>query len=180
MRLEGFFDLDPEFQAKVRSLPGPILILGAGGFVGYNLLQSIRALRQEVYGVVHRLNAGWRLDRESIPASEMRICDLNYANSVRHMVATCCPRTVFNLAAYGAYSHQQDTDLIYRTNFLSTINLLEAMKVSGFDAYVHAGSSSEYGLNAAGPGEEEGPVPNSHYSVSKLGNANLLKYYGRI
>jgi polyisoprenyl-phosphate glycosyltransferase len=177
---EGFFELDAEWQVRARNLPGPILILGAGGFVGFNLFQTLRALRPDVFAVVHRLNAGWRLGRAAIPPSQLLICDLNYGQSVRHMVDTCRPRTIFNLAAYGAYPHQQDSELIYRTNFLSTIHLLEALKTRGFDAYVHAGSSSEYGLNAAGPAEADEPVPNSHYAVSKLGNANLLKFYGRI
>lgn len=180
MGLDGFFELDHEFQSQARNLPGPILILGAGGFVGFNLLKSLSLLRSDVYAVVHRLNAGWRMSQATIPPSQILICDLNFENSVRHMIDTCRPRTIFNLSAYGAYSHQQNADLIYRTNFLSTIHLLEALKSRGFDAYVHAGSSSEYGLHADGPLESDDPIPNSHYAVSKLGNANLLKYYGRI
>lgn len=162
------------------SLPGPILVLGAGGFVGFNLFKTLCSLRSDVFAVVHRLNAGWRMDQASIPPSQLLVCDLNYEKSVRHMIDTSRPRTIFNLAAYGAYSHQENAELIYRTNFLSTIHLLEALKARGFDAYVHAGSSSEYGLHSAGPAEGEEPLPNSHYAVSKLGNANLLKYYGRI
>ncbi|HKP95268.1 MAG TPA: NAD-dependent epimerase/dehydratase family protein [Fibrobacteria bacterium] len=180
MALGRFFELDAESQAHARSLPGPILILGAGGFVGFNLFQSLSALRSDVFAVVHRLNAGWRLGPAEVPASRLLICDLNFELSVDHLVDSCRPRTVFNLAAYGAYSHQQNAGLIYRTNFLSTIHLLEALKLRGFDAYVHAGSSSEYGLHAAGPDEAGEPIPNSHYAVSKLGNANLLKFYGRI
>jgi dolichol-phosphate mannosyltransferase len=180
MALDSFFGLDSESQAHARSLPGPILVLGAGGFVGYNLFRTLSALRPDAYAVVHRLNAGWRLGREGIDPAKILICDLNLELSVNHLVDSCRPRTVFNLAAYGAYSHQQNADLIYRTNFLSTIHLLESLKARGFDAYVHAGSSSEYGLRAAGPAEGEEPLPNSHYAVSKLGNANLLKFYGRV
>lgn len=180
MGLNRYFELDPEFQAHAKGLPGPILILGAGGFVGFNLFKTLHSLRSDVFAVVHRLNTGWRLGQSAIPPSQLLVCDLNYENSVRHMVDACRPRTIFNLAAYGAYSHQQNAELIYRTNFLSTIHLLEALKPRGFDAYVHAGSSSEYGLNAAGPAEGDEAAPNSHYAVSKLGNANLLKYYGRI
>lgn len=180
MGSEDFFELDGESRFQARNLPGPILILGAGGFVGFNLFQSLRALRPDVFAVVHRLNAGWRLAGAGVPPSQLLLCDLNYEKSVRHLVDTCRPRTVFNLAAYGAYSHQQNTDLIYRTNFLSTPPLLEALKERGMDAYVHAGSSSEYGLNAAGPSESDEPEPNSHYAVSKLGNANLLRFYGTI
>jgi len=178
--MDAWADLDAEFQAQVRGLQGPILVLGAGGFVGYNLFEALRALRPDVFAATHRLNAGWRLAQAALPASRLLVCDLNYAHSVRHLVETCRPRTVFNLAAYGAYPHQQDAELIYRTNFLSTQHLLEALRPSGFDAYVHAGSSSEYGLRAAAPRESDEALPNSHYAVSKLGNADLLKFYGKI
>lgn len=174
------FAWDPAFEAQVRNLPGPVLVLGAGGFVGYNLFRALAAVRNDAYAVAHRLHAGWRLVQPEIPAGQLLICDLNFRHSVRHLIDTCRPRTIFNLAAYGAYSHQQDADLIYRTNFLSTIHLIDALQARGFDAYVHAGSSSEYGLNAAGPSEDDAATPNSHYAVSKLGNAGLLKYYGRI
>jgi dolichol-phosphate mannosyltransferase len=180
MQSDGFPAWSADFQAQARNLPGPILVLGAGGFVGYNLFRTLAALRTDVYAVAHRLHAGWRLGQAEVPSSQLLICDLNFRKSVRHLVDTCRPRTVFNLAAYGAYPHQQDNDLIYRTNFLSTLHLLEALEARGFDAYVHAGSSSEYGLNAAGPSEDDAPVPNSHYAVSKLGNAGLLKYLGRV
>src|SRR4051812_31495303 len=94
-------ETEAEFQAQARGLPGPILVLGAGGFVGFNLFQTLRALRPDVYAVVHRLNAGWRLHGADIPASQIVVCDLNYEKSVRHMVDTCRPATLFNLAAYG-------------------------------------------------------------------------------
>jgi dolichol-phosphate mannosyltransferase len=180
MDLERFFGLDPESAAHARGLPGPILVLGAGGFVGYNLFRSLSALRDDVYAVAHRLNTGWRLGPDGIDPGKLLICDLNLELAVDHLLEACRPRTVFNLAAYGAYSHQQNAGLIYRTNFLSTLHLLEGLKARGFDAYVHAGSSSEYGLQAAGPGEDAAAIPNSHYAVSKLGNANLLKFYGRV
>ncbi len=178
--MDAMADLDAEFQTQVRGLPGPILVLGAGGFVGFNLFETLRSLRADVFAVVHRLNAGWRLGQTVVAPSQLLVCDLNFEKSVRHMVETCRPRTIFNLAAYGAYSYQQNAELIYRTNFLSTIHLLEALKPQGFDAYVHAGSSSEYGLKAAAPLENDEAVPNSHYAVSKLGNANLLKFYGKV
>src|SRR4051812_15059851 len=93
---ERFFELDADFQAQARRLPGPVLILGAGGFVGFNLFKTLSALRSDVYAVAHRLNAGWRLGQPGVAPSQLLICDLNYRHSVQHMVDTCRPRTVFN------------------------------------------------------------------------------------
>ena len=41
---------------------------------------------------------------------------------------------------------------------------------------MHAGSSSEYGDKAAGPGEQDPTAPNSDYAVSKVATANLIYY----
>ena len=47
-------------------------------------------------------------------------------------------------------------------------------------AYVHAGSSSEYGLNAAAPKETDELIPNSHYAVSKASAAQMIRFYGTL
>ena len=44
---------------------------------------------------------------------------------------------------------------------------------------MHAGSSSEYGDNAAGPTEDDPLAPNSDYAVSKVAAANLIYFYGK-
>ena len=38
---------------KASSLPGPILITGAGGFVGAHLFSTLLKLRIDVFGVAH-------------------------------------------------------------------------------------------------------------------------------
>jgi dolichol-phosphate mannosyltransferase len=44
---------------------------------------------------------------------------------------------------------------------------------------VHAGSSSEYGDNAAAPPETAAMAPNSDYAVSKVAAASLIYFYGK-
>jgi dolichol-phosphate mannosyltransferase len=54
--------------------------------------------------------------------------------------------------------------------------MLSARRIS---AFVHAGSSSEYGSNSAAP-SEDGPVqPNSHYAISKVATSSFLEYMGK-
>jgi dolichol-phosphate mannosyltransferase len=88
------------------------------------------------------------------------------------------PRTVFNCIAYGAYSFETDSQLIYNTNFNFTVRLLERLLARSISAYIHAGSSSEYGENASGPSESDPAFPNSDYAVSKLASANLISFFG--
>ena len=62
------------------------------------------------------------------------------------------PRTIFNCVAYGAYSFETDSQLIYQTNFqFHHPACCRAWIAASIACYVHAGSSSEYGDNAAGP-----------------------------
>ena len=95
------------------------------------------------------------------------------------MFDTVRPRTVFDCVAYGAYSFETDSQLIYRTNFKFVSRLLSRLQTRQIACYVHAGSSSEYGDNAAGPREEDPTAPNSDYAVSKVATANLIYYYGK-
>ena len=74
---------------------------------------------------------------------------------------------------------ETDNQLIYETNFSLVSRLLARLESRKISAYVHAGSSSEYGDNASGPSEQSANAPNSHYAVSKVAAANLLYYYGK-
>jgi dolichol-phosphate mannosyltransferase len=58
--------------------------------------------------------------------------------------------------------------------------LLEIASGYSISTYVHAGSSSEYGLNSAAPEEDDILLPNSHYSVTKASAAQMIKYYGLV
>ena len=81
------------------------------------------------------------------------------------------PKTIFNCVAFGAYSFETDSQLIYRTNFNLTTRLLEQLLERSIARYVHAGSSSEYGDNCSAPDEQAHLAPNSHYAVSKAAAA---------
>lgn len=161
----------------VRALRGPIVVLGAGGFVGANLLRMLLKYRADVFGVVRFLPA-WRL--EGIDRRHILEADLIDLAAARNLVKNVSPRTIFNCVAYGAYSFETDFDLIYRTNFSALVQLVELLGETDLAAFIHAGSSSEYGTKSAGPLEEESLQPNSHYSVSKAAASNYIAYAGKI
>jgi dolichol-phosphate mannosyltransferase len=163
-------------EAKVKRLQGPILDLGGSGFVGANLLRTLLAHREDAFGTTTRLPA-WRL--EGLPPDRVKQVDLLVESNLDALLEEVKPRTVFNCVAYGAYSFETDSKLIYQTNFNLTVQLLSRLESRSIASYVHAGSSSEYGDNAAGPSEQDPTAPNSDYAVSKVASANLIHYYGK-
>ena len=136
-------------RKKVEALQGPILVLGASGFIGANLMRMLLRYRADVFGTSSQPTA-WRL--EGLPPACIVPGDLLVEQNVRKLLDTVRPRTVFNCIAHGAYSFETDVDLIYRTNVDLTARLVDELGKRGVHRYVHAGSSSEYGDNAVRPG----------------------------
>lgn len=165
-----------DLPSQIMALRGPILVLGGAGFVGANLFKHLSRLRDDVYAVV-RDEKNWRL--REVDDDKVVSCDLNDPAAVKHLVQSIAPQTVFDCVAYGAYSFEDKSDLIYRTNFNSLVQLVELLREKGVAAFVHAGSSSEYGLNCAAPAEEDPREPNSHYAVSKVAAASYLRWLGK-
>ncbi len=164
-------------EQKIKNLPGPIFIFGASGFIGANMVEIISAVRDDYYASTHDSNVAWRLRLLNIPFDNIVHCDITSKFSVSNVFEKYNPKTVFNLAAYGAYSEQDDANLIHETNYLGTLNILQACH--NVSAYVHAGTSSEYGINCEAPTESEVLQPNSHYAISKASSNYLIEYFAQ-
>ncbi len=166
-----------ELQAKIKKLEGPIFVFGASGFIGANLIKDAFTVREDCYAITHDANSAWRLKLLNIPTKNILHCDITSAASVKNIFGLYNPKTIFNLAAYGAYSKQSNVQLIYETNVNGTVNILDCCGDAA--AYIHAGSSSEYGTNSAAPLENDQLEPNSHYSASKVSASYIIQYYAR-
>ncbi len=160
---------------KIARLPGPLLVIGAGGFIGANLLRLLAARRDDVCGTTHN-HGSWRL--AGIPAAKLLFANLLDHDSMAAAVSRAAPAVVFDCSAYGAYSFERNAERIHRTNYLACVNLLELLSGRPGTVYIHAGSSSEYGLDCAGPSEDAPLVPDSHYAVSKAAAAQAIAYFG--
>lgn len=162
---------------EARKLQGPIWVVGASGFIGAKLFFSLSRLRPDVFAVSQTVESSWRLLHCPYPNRVM--LDITRSRDVEAAVQKHRPRTVFNLSAYGAYERQRDAHRIHEVNYFGTLNLIRALLEHGCDAFVQAGSSSEYGVNCSGPKELDQLEPNSDYAVSKAAVSYLIGYYGR-
>ncbi|MDX2082845.1 MAG: NAD-dependent epimerase/dehydratase family protein [Rickettsiales bacterium] len=166
----------PSLSEKIITLKGPILVLGASGFIGANLTRMLLKYRNDVFATASSLPS-WRL--EEIDSANIVVSDLLQEENLEALLNRVKPKTVFNFVAYGSYSFQSDIDLIYKTNIIFTKNLITACYQRGVDCFINAGSSSEYGDEAAAPKENQALNANSHYSITKATAANLIFYYGK-
>jgi len=157
-----------EQEQIIGSLEGPIVVTGANGFIGSHLLSQIQKVRDDAHGT-YNLNRGWRT--QAFELKKMHSTPtLEQMNSLLEEIR---PKTIFNLAAHGAYSFQSDAKRIFEINLTAVVSLAAWASANG-STLIQAGSSSEYGTNCAGPKEEERCEPNSVYAVSKLAATNYL------
>lgn len=168
----------PVYRDKIEKLQGPVFVFGASGFIGANLFNDIFKIRKDCYAVTHDATKAWRLKLLNVPFENIIHCDILSDNSIKEVFEKYKPQTIFNLAAYGAYSKQNNVNLTYETNVLGTVNILQ--NCTKDMVYIHAGSSSEYGFNCTSPKETDRVEPNSHYAVSKVSAAYLLEYYAKV
>jgi dolichol-phosphate mannosyltransferase len=152
------------------------LVTGAAGFIGAGLTRRLLADGHRVELLLRPGSDAWRLDgvRDELVVHE---ADLRDREAVCAAVDAASAEWVFHLAAHGAYSWQTDTEGIFQSNTLGTLNLLESCVEGGFDAFVHAGTSSEYGLKDHAPSEDEAPEPNSSYAVAKVAATLLCRQF---
>ncbi len=154
------------------------LLTGATGFVGANLARRLLRDGHELHLLARPGYRGWRLD-EIRADVRLHTVDLGDAAALAGLVEHIRPEWVFHLAAYGAYASQADPGRMIQTNLAATANLVEACLKTGFEAFIHTGSSSEYGFKDHPPAEDEWIDPNSMYAVTKAAATHFCRCTAR-
>lgn len=155
-----------------------VLLTGGSGFVGANLARTLLQEGHEVHLLVRPQPKLWRIEPilKDVRLSEVDVRDFD---GLRQAVSAIRPEWIFHLAAYGAYPFQNDARRMVDTNLTGTINLVEACLMSGFEAFMHAGSSSEYGFKDHAPLESEVLEPNSPYAITKAAATHYCRHTAR-
>ena len=165
------------------SLKGrPVLVTGAGGFIGSRLCERLVEVGAEVTALVRYTSdgdAGW-LDRSAIrPHIVLKRGDIADRDSVFDAVRGCS--AVFHLGALIAipYSYLAPESYV-RTNMFGTLNVLQAVRELGVERMVHTSTSEVYGSAQIIPMTEAHPlVGQSPYSATKIAADKLAESYHR-
>ncbi len=143
-----------------------VLITGASGFVGANFTRFLVSKEVEVHVLVRKTSNLWRI--ESIKNKlNIHYCDLNEREKLKGLISEIKPEGIMHFAIYGGYPFQKETLKIIRTNFLGTVNLLDACMSTGFKWFINTGSSSEYGIKNEPMKEDDLLEPINDYGVAK-------------
>jgi dTDP-glucose 4,6-dehydratase len=164
-----------------RAIDDPILITGAGGFIGSHLAELCVERGHRVRAFVHYNSLGrwgWLDDSPYRDAMEIVAGDVRDFDSVYRALEGC--PTVFHLAALIGIPYSYVSPLAYlRTNIEGTYNVLEAARLHEVQRVLITSTSETYGTAQRVPINEEHPsVGQSPYAASKIAADQVaLSYY---
>ncbi len=122
-----------------------VLVTGAAGFLGANLVRALLEDGAEVHGLVRRGTSSWRLAGLTGELA-LHAADLTDVEGLGGAVAAARPEVVFHTAAAGGHpASRSERETALRVSVLGTANLLEELRWNEVGRFVHVGSSLEYG-----------------------------------
>lgn len=159
---------------------GPILITGGAGFIGSHLVDALLA---RGYGVrvLDNLSTG---KRENLPLDNPRLelCTGDAADAGLVLEAAKGCSAAVHLAAVASVQASVDNPVAtHQSNFISTLNVCEALRIHGIRRVLFASSAAVYGNNGEGQAiaEDVAKAPLTPYAVDKLASEQYLDFYQR-
>jgi UDP-glucose 4-epimerase len=154
-----------------------ILVTGGAGFIGSHLADRLVEAGHNVR-VLDNLSSGKRSNLARAAGVELVEGDIRDAATVHRALKEI--EVVYHLAAVASVQASIDDPLgTHGSNFVGTLNLLEAARVHGARRLVYASSAAVYGDTDVLPVSERSLTnPLSPYAADKLAGEHYLKFYG--
>lgn len=151
----------------VKSQLKKVLITGATGFVGSNLIRKLVKEKYQVHAIV-RKSSNTKKIADILSKIILHEGDLKDNIKIKHIVLGIHPNIIFHLASETIYSsakNYHDNELL--VNFLGTVNLIAACRDINYDCFINTGSSSEYGIKQSSMKETNLCEPINMYGLMK-------------
>ena len=174
-------------------MSGPVLVTGAGGFIGAAVVERLLQQGQAVVGI-DNLNGYYdpalkrarlqRLEQHSSSAAwGFQQLDVADAGAMAEVFAACRPRAVVHLAAQAGVRYSLENPAAYvQSNVVGFGHILEGCRHQQVEHLVYASSSSVYGGNRNLPFRETQAVnhPVSLYAATKKANELMAHTYSHL
>jgi NAD dependent epimerase/dehydratase len=162
----------------------PVLVTGAGGFIGSHVVESLLAQGRQVRALVHYNGAGRKgfleeVGRKARGRLEIVAGDVRDASLMDELVRGCS--SVAHLAALIGipYSYRAAESYV-DTNVRGTLNILEACRRNKVRRVVVTSTSEVYGTAQSVPMDESHPLrAQSPYAATKIAADQLALSYHR-
>lgn len=152
-----------------------VIVTGASGFIGSNLVRRLLKRRFQVHAIVSQEYSSWRI--ADIQKKLIIHKGLLEKKSLKSILNEIKPYAIFHLATFGSYPDQKDVEKVWKVNVLDTIGLLDAVKDLSIKRIIVSGSSSEYGKKLHSMKESDVLEPNNMYAVAKTAQTHVCKLY---
>lgn len=156
-----------------------ILVTGGAGFIGSHLVDGLLA-RGFLVRVLDNFSTGKSanlpLDHPGLEIVEGDVADQHVVNLAVQGVSA-----IVHLAAVASVQASvEDPAGTHNSNFIGTLNLLEACRLHKVRRFLFSSSAAVYGNGASLPISEEASVqPLTPYASDKLASEYYLDFYGR-
>ena len=166
-----------------------ILVTGAAGFIGHNVVRFLEKQGHEIFGIDNRTNYGF------VPKDELEylfkertrrmhtfplVGDIRDSNDIKQRVGIFNIKTIVHLASFPRQKVvEQDPVLASEVMVTGLINLLEAARTHKINRFVYVSSSMVYGDFENDVSEDSPCNPIGQYGIMKLMGEQLVKDYAR-
>jgi NAD dependent epimerase/dehydratase len=162
----------------------PVLVTGAGGFIGSHLTEALARAGAEVRAFVRynsRGDHGWLEVADPDVSQEIEVFRGDLGNPEAVAGAMAGREVVFHLGALIPipYSYRHPREFV-TANVEGTLNVVEAARREEPARIVHTSTSEVYGTAQTIPIDEEHPLhPQSPYAASKVGADQIALSFQR-
>jgi len=135
-----------------------ILVLGASGFVGKNIVEALTPIFNVITTTRNRdklTNTIFWFDLEDETSWES--------------VKSSSPSFIINCIGYGVIKTEKEVDSIFKINYIKTVAFFEYLSTElPHCKLIHIGSAFEYDLTSVALNESSPTLPLTHYGISKF------------